>query len=525
MRPHEYTKDAEYINGLPSFLDIQHHALPDGMADVSSGTDALGFYIKITPRDMPPGSVIVLETSLYRETKLKLEKYRKLMNVTAHGSWYLDGVVRFAIPDLAASLQDLSIEEMNIVLFRCDEEERDSCGGNGVYEVPGHGKLAYAGLFGFAYMLKSVSKNNNLGHAFCEHLRAGFWCMDYIVERLERYLVKYPRLEKFIKWLKARFTLVRLAPNFLLPKYFNITVATASFHAQNHCYSLMSNFIRGSNRFVRSLALVTVQCYGQVPSTGISPLRSTASLAAGLPHFATNHMRCWGRDVFISLKGILLTTGLHAQAKEHLLMFASTLKHGLIPNLLDSGRTPRYNARDAVWWFAQCVQDYCSLAEEGVAFLDEKVLRRFANDEFIPYDDKLAFTKTSTMREILHEIMQCHAMGISFVEHNAGPNLDHAMRNEGFRVDVKLDSETGIIYGGNRYNCGTWMDKMGDSELAGTKGLPATPRDGAAIEITGLLKSTLRWLKNLHADGKFDEGVELTDGTSLKFADWNDRLQ
>lgn len=49
--------------------------------------------------------------------------------------------------------------------------------------------------------------------------------------------------------------------------------------------------------------------------------------------------------------------------------------------------------------------------------------------------------------------------------------------------------------------CVEGMDKMGESTKAGNKGYPGSPRDGAPVEITGLLKSTLKWLSELSSKG------------------------
>jgi glycogen debranching enzyme len=267
-----------------------------------------------------------------------------------------------------------------------------------------------------------------------------------------------------------------------------------------------------------------------VQSASLDPVKSVPSLAAGLPHFASGWARCWGRDVFISLRGLFLTTGNFESAKSHILAFASTLKHGLIPNLLDSVRNPRYNSRDSPWWMLQNIQDYVQKAPDGPAILNEPVKRRFPKDDsWVPWDDPRAYSYSSTIAEIIQEVLQRHADGISFREHNAGPNLDMQMRDEGFSIDIHVDWTTGLILGGSASNCGTWMDKMGESEKAGTKGVPGTPRDGAPVEITGLLKSTLRWLDNLSSSGRFPfEGVEAEVNGKRRlvtYREWDDLIQ
>ena len=158
----------------------------------------------------------------------------------------------------------------------------------------------------------------------------------------------------------------------------------------------------------------------------------------------------------------------------------------------------------------QSIQDYVRVAPDGHQLLSEPIKRRFPKDEtWVAWDDTRAYAYSSSLAEIVQEILQRHADGIHFREENAGPNLDMQMKNEGFNIDIHVDWETGLMFGGNQHNCGTWMDKMGESVKAGSKGVPGTPRDGAPIELIGLLKSTLRWLSELSSKGKFPfKGVQ-----------------
>jgi len=178
-------------------------------------------------------------------------------------------------------------------------------------------------------------------------------------------------------------------------------------------------------------------------------------------------MRCWGRDTFIALRGLFLCTGRYAEARHLILRFAGCVRHGLIPNLVDSGRCPRFNCRDAAFWWLQAIQDYASMAPEGIDILDAQVDRLFLTDDS-PVPTSLAECTQQPLSEIVQEVLQRHANGIDFYERNAGPSIDSKMSAEGFHVTASIDwsvHKTGFVMGGNEHNCGTWMDKMGESEV------------------------------------------------------------
>jgi glycogen debranching enzyme len=195
------------------------------------------------------------------------------------------------------------------------------------------------------------------------------------------------------------------------------------------------------------------------------------------------------------------------------------------------------------------------MAPEGNSFLSTLVARRFVPlkrytrgptfgknyeasdenpmaDEYIAPEDKLVYSFKNTIAELCFEILERHSMGIHFREWNAGSNLDHAMDSKGFDISVgaSWNDKTGFASGGNLFNCGTWMDKMGDSAKAKTLGVPATPRDGAPIEIVGLQKAFLNWivvdLKNVsHWPWKSVEAIINEKSTRITFSEWNDWIQ
>lgn len=510
--------DERVLRGLGSILKPigpeTSHSL------VRPGSDSEGPFVEIiVPDEFPPGSLMLFKTWM---DEMKLD----------HSDPTSRTLESFIRSEATEKLKGVDAIDLNFILYRTDGEERDSTQGHdGAYEVPGLGRNVYCGLEGWMHHLRYVIRTNDLGHPLCSHLRDGSWAFDYVLERMRKSSKQCPNLVGPIQWFEERVRLIKAKiPAFMRPKYFALLIYTAYKACQERAIALCSPFIHQGTAFVHALAMTAIQMYGKVPSASLDPKENIPCVAAGLPHFSTGWARTWGRDCAISASGLYIKTGLYGIARAHLLCFCTTLKHGLMPNLLDSARTPRYNSRDSPWFMLQLLQEYVKYSEEGDAILSVEVKRRFpSSDKWVPWDSPEAYSEKIMVGEVIGEVLERHAKGIHFREHNAGPAIDGQMNVKGFDIDIEVDWSTGLMLGGNERNCGTWMDKMGESEKAGNKGFPGTPRDGAPVEITGLLYSALTWAADLAKAGKLSKNsVEATiDGkkSNVSYEEWAQKIQ
>lgn len=159
-----------------------------------------------------------------------------------------------------------------------------------------------------------------------------------------------------------------------------------------------------------------------------------STILAGYPWFMD-----WGRDAFIALPGLLLSTGQHKQAASVLCAFAGAISEGMIPNRFDDyNGSAHYNSIDASMWFINAAFEYYK--ETG----DQKLFE----EKLIP-----------AIRYIIESYQNST------------------------RFNIHAD-EDGLISGGDENTQLTWMDaKFNDTSF--------TPRYGKAVEINALWYSAL----------------------------------
>ncbi|MHC4593425.1 MAG: amylo-alpha-1,6-glucosidase [Planctomycetota bacterium] len=166
------------------------------------------------------------------------------------------------------------------------------------------------------------------------------------------------------------------------------------------------------------------------------------TILAGYPWFAD-----WGRDAFIALPGLLLSTGRFDEAKSVLVTFAAAADEGMIPNRFDDrSDTAHFNSVDASFWFVNAAFRYLEASGDSKTF----------------------------MRELMPAIRWI---------------IDSYHKGTRFGIRAEAD---GLITAGNDETQLTWMDAKYD-------GTAFTPRCGKAVEVNALWYNCLCLLAQFYA--------------------------
>uniref|UniRef100_A0A336MYR3 Glycogen debranching enzyme n=1 Tax=Culicoides sonorensis TaxID=179676 RepID=A0A336MYR3_CULSO len=517
--PTNYKKDDKYINGYDEYLirTKEHIQLKDSEVFVKDmqRTDT---HTILHMHNLRPGTVVAIRASLKEYARVPLEKLIKIVD-----DFLFE---RGAYLELKKVISNLDLVDLNHALYCCESEERDLTG-CGSYHIPNFANMVYCGFQGIVSHLSEISPKDDMGHPICGNLRDGNWMLDYFLHRL----LVVPNLKPLGEWLKPHFDELKSIPRYMIPSYFDVIITGVYNALVEQAYNLMSDFVKNGSTFCKMLALGSVQFLSRCKSSGLPKVTADQkieypTLSAGLPHFSTGYMRCWGRDTFIALPGLTILTGRYEEAKQIILSFGTTLRHGLIPNLLDGGKNPRYNCRDAIWWWLYCIKKFATEVPNGELILKEKISRIFPTDDS---EAKAPGEHMEYLYDTIQEALTKHFQGLAFRERNAGTLIDAHMKDEGFNNKIGVDLDTGFVFGGNALNCGTWMDKMGSCDKSGNRGIPSTPRDGSAVELVGLQFAALRFLQKM-AEKKVIPYSSVTrkcsEGSTLiwSYKDWADKI-
>ena len=172
------------------------------------------------------------------------------------------------------------------------------------------------------------------------------------------------------------------------------------------------------------------------------------TLIAGYPWFTD-----WGRDTFMSIRGLGLAAGRLTETRKILLEWAKSISEGMVPNRFpDSGETPEYHSVDASLWYIIAVYDYLKASREG----------------------SISKKDWSEFQTPVEKILKGYSQGT--------------------RWGIKADTD-GLLWSGEGDDSLTWMD-------ARVNGKAVTPRVGKPVEVEAL------WLNALWVGGHFSDNWE-----------------
>jgi predicted glycogen debranching enzyme len=177
----------------------------------------------------------------------------------------------------------------------------------------------------------------------------------------------------------------------------------------------------------------------------------------------------WGRDTMISLEGLTLMTGRHAETGYTLRLFAHYLRDGLLPNLFPEGdQKGLYHTADATLWFFHAIGRYLDATDD-----------RATLDVLLPHL-------------------------LTIVKHHL----------DGTRFGIGVDPEDGLLRQGEEGYQLTWMDAKVDDWVV-------TPRRGKAVEINALWYNALGllagWVRQVRGDHEAKQWEAHAEETRVSF--------
>ncbi|MBI3064913.1 MAG: glycogen debranching enzyme family protein [Deltaproteobacteria bacterium] len=170
------------------------------------------------------------------------------------------------------------------------------------------------------------------------------------------------------------------------------------------------------------------------------------TIVAGYPWFTD-----WGRDTFISLRGLCLATGRLDDTRDILLEWSNVVSEGMLPNLFpDQSDRPEYNSVDASLWYIIAVHDFLSAMQSGGGMVIQR--------------------QKKSLQKAVNAILTGYSHGT--------------------RYGIRMDQD-GLLAAGVPGVQLTWMDaKVGDWVV--------TPRIGKPVDIQAL------WLNALWIGSRFN---------------------
>lgn len=135
--PGEHARHPRCINGLTDYECRVRRRVPPAQSRALAALRDDGGATLLEFRALLPGSVLALRVSPRGAHAAALAELERALAPARAG--------RSDPLALGPALADLDLADFNALLYRCDAEEREA-GGGGVYDVPGHGPLVYAGL-------------------------------------------------------------------------------------------------------------------------------------------------------------------------------------------------------------------------------------------------------------------------------------------------------------------------------------------------------------------------------------------